>query len=1834
VLRKVAIANRGEAAMRFLNAAGEYGVERGAPLETVALYTEADANSWFVREADHAVNLGPTMTIDPATGARQHTYLDLAVLETALRLSGADAVWPGWGFVAENPDFVRMCERIGVRFIGPSAAAMDLLGDKIAAKRVAESANVPVVPWSQGPVQTVDDAMEHARRIGFPVVVKAAAGGGGRGIRVVTAESELSAAFTSARAEAASAFGDTTLFLEAQVVGGRHLEVQVAADNAGTVWTVGLRDCSVQRRRQKVLEESAAVDLGHDLQQTILESARRLCRAVEYTNVGTVEFLVRPDTGEFYFLEVNTRLQVEHTVTEAVTGIDLVKLQLDIAAGAPLIGAPPEIRGHAVEVRLNAEDPRRGFMPSPGRVVELRIPQGPSIRTDAGLVVGDTIAAEFDSMIAKVIAWGRDRNEALARLRRSLARSAAVIEGGTTNRRFLMALLDNTEIRNGHVDTTWLDRALAAGTLLDSPDAPLAMISAAVEAYRQDHSDALEQFAGMAAHGRLDQVDVETATIDLEYEGDRRTFRVLRRNGAEFDVSVDGDVDAGVIGVRVDELGEFERRVTIGDLELPSTIVISGPLITVEVGHSVYRIVRGYGGLVRAESQCVVAKVAVEVGDTVEPGDLLLIAEAMKMESPIMAPFAGRVSEIIAGAGTLVGAGDPIIRIEALDDAAGNDPAQLSFASLVPLHKDSVESDAAALTRLVLGQDLSDETMTGTIARVGGLSFEAGMHLLGIAADRMALFTDVTNSETGAQQRTVRPDLLLFALRAPDRIAEVAPAGFVARLRRMLGHYGLTEISQSTELTDALYGIWRAESRLNRIAQLSALLLQGWLDIEHDPVTSAELVDVLDGLITAAEATYPTVSDLARAVRYRLVEYPAIEALRTTDEERAEQLLSSAGSREETLAALLGLPAPLDRYLVTATGREDLSTVALEALVRRTHRHRRLEPFTALPGTDQIVGVQSARATPTDPVQMVAVCGPSSRLRELLSRAAEAVQSTSATTDSVEVEVFLRDADPVLDAAVLEYAVATELAGLVAGPRHVTAVITWWRGGRGIEDRAQRHCTFTGTGGALTVVDRLAGLHPATADRLELWRLDGFEISAMNAPDGIHLIKAVAKENRQDERLMALLEVFDLDIDVNSTGAQRFPHLATQLSQAAIAIRRARAALPDPSISLSNRIVVYAEPAWTPTDADLQAVIVDLLPLTRGLGLEKVIGSVRVVDADTGEHTEEIIHITTPPTVGVMIGRTKPSPSRIRPMSDYRRRVVAMQRRGLVYPYEIIELLVGTGATHTELPVGEFVEYDFVDQGFEPVSRPRGENTARIVTGLMESRPRGSGATIKRVLILNEPSRDLASLAEPECRRIVAALDLAAELGVPVEWYAVSSGARIAMDSGTENLDWTATVLRKIIEFTQAGGEINVVVVGVNVGAQSYFDAEATMLMHTSGVLIMVGRSAMVLTGKQALEFSGGVAAEDNTGIGGYERIAGPNGQAQFWVPDVESACALLFRHYDSSLPQGGYIETSDPADRDISSYPHQNDGTGASFAQVGDIFSATHNPDRKRPFDIRSVMSAVRDQDAVPLERWTGWQDAENVVAWDTRLGGFAVSLIGIESRNLRRRLPRPVDGADSWTAGTLFPQSSKKLARVINGASGRRPLVFLANLSGFDGSPESMRKLQLEYGAEIGRAIVNFRGPIVFTVISRYHGGAYVVFSKALNANMEVSALEGSRASVIGGAPAAAVVFTREVRARVRQDGAVGALEKELAEAGAEEQPLIRHRLHELIGKITTEIQAAVAREFDDVHTVERARRVGSIDHIVTPSDLRPYLIGAVRRGLDRTRTETPPTEGKSHA
>ncbi|MGH3295558.1 MAG: carboxyl transferase domain-containing protein, partial [Trebonia sp.] len=596
------------------------------------------------------------------------------------------------------------------------------------------------------------------------------------------------------------------------------------------------------------------------------------------------------------------------------------------------------------------------------------------------------------------------------------------------------------------------------------------------------------------------------------------------------------------------------------------------------------------------------------------------------------------------------------------------------------------------------------------------------------------------------------------------------------------------------------------------------------------------------------------------------------------------------------------------------------------------------------------------------------------------------------------------------------------------------------------------------------------------------------------------------------------------------------------------------------------------------------------------------------------ELTEVAVWTTLDASRSVRLHMGPPPTEPLLPLDDYRQKVQRAARRGNVYPYELTDLLAG--------PDGRFVEHDLdADGALVPVDRPKGRNSAAIVAGVVSTPTALHPDGVTRVVLLGDPTKSLGALSEPECARVMAALDLAERMRVPVEWFALSSGARISMSSGTENLDWVAAALKRIVEFTQAGGEINIVVAGITVGVQPYWNAEATMLMHTKGILVMTPDSAMVLTGKQSLDFSGGVSAEDNFGIGGYDRVMGPNGQAQYWAPSLAAACDVLMAHYDHAYIAPGEDAprkalSGDPVDRDVSGYPHPV--AGSDFATIGQIFSPEHNPDRKKPFDIRTVMRALSDQDHAVLERWAGMADADTSVVQDVHLGGRPVCLIGIESRSVPRRGFPPTDGPDTYTAGTLFPQSSKKTARALNAASGNRPVVVLANLSGFDGSPESMRKLQLEYGAEIGRAIVNFRGPIVFCVISRYHGGAFVVFSKALNPSMTVLALEGSFASVLGGAPAAAVVFAAEVSNRTATDPRVAGLQARLGESDAGDRGALSAQLAEAQAAVRAEKLGEVAAEFDRIHSIQRAVEVGSVDAIISVAKLRPAIIEAIERGL----------------
>ena len=1820
MFERIAVVNRGEPAVRLVRAVRELDEEHGRSTRVIALHTEAERRATFVRAADEAVLLR-----SPAGG--RSAYLDHDELARALTVSRADAAWVGWGFVAEDPAFAELCATLGVAFIGPPPEAMRRLGDKVEAKLLAEQTGVPVAPWSGGPVRDVADGREHAAHIGYPLIVKARSGGGGRGIRTVRSEGELEDALERTQAEALRTFGDPVVFMERLVEGGRHIEVQVVADAHGGVWAPGVRDCSVQRRNQKLVEESASPALSPGQDAHLRASASALVRAAGYVGAGTVEFLYQPAEQLFTFLEVNTRLQVEHPVTEATTGLDIVKLQLHVAAGGRLEGDPPAEHGHAVEARLNAEDAEHDFAPSPGTVELLRLPSGPGIRVDTGISVGDVIPPDYDSMIAKIIAWGRDRPEALARLRCALRETTVVLRGGTTTRSFLLALLDEPDVVAGTADTGWLDRR-GAGDLAGGAgrDAHVALVQVALDVCEAQEARDREAFLASARGGRPRAVEEVGRTVELGHGGQVYRLGVVQVARGRYAVELDGvrlDVD-------LDRLSGLESLLTMAGVR-SRVVSVSGPSgHLVEVDGSSYRVTQDDAGVLRAPAPAVVVSVAAGVGDEVEAGQPVVVLESMKMETPVRAPFAGRLREVLVGVNTQVDAGAPLVRLDRLGEAdAVVEGARVAFPATAEEAATDPRTTARALLQalraLVTGYDVDAQhgrRLVDEYGRVRGQLPDDDEELLHAELEVLTAFADLC--ELSRNRPTAAEETELEAVHSPrehfhtylhslDLEREALPDGFRVRLSRVLRHYGVTDLEPGPELQEAVHRIFLAQQRAAGQVPAVAAMLDRWLTagLPLEGTAGTEVAEVLDRLVVATQLRFPAVGDLARALRYQAVERPLVEQARGRVLAQAERLVDElaaapdAPDRDRRMEALVASPEPLVRLLAQrARDPEPVPEILLEVLTRRYYRVRALQDVRASrrAGLPCVTGSFELAGSVLRLVALTAGVEDLPRLGEVLGE----------PDPSLVVDLHVTWPDRPADADALADALreALEPVPALRAGRRVTVSV-------GTATGAVEHLTFRPGPDGLEEERVIRGLHPLTGQRLDLWRLKNFDGTRLPSPEDTYLFHVVAKDNPADERLIAMAEVRDVTPVRDAAGqVVGFPAVERLLAGCLDGIRRAQAQRGAKRRLDHNRIFLYAWPSIELPLSELSGFVKATAPLTAGAGLEEIVLLSRLQQEEGAPAREVAVRFSIRPGAGVGMTVTDRPTEPLRTLDEYTQKVLRSRARGAVYPYELAPMLAG--------PAGTFVEHDLDGDGrLVPVDRPRGRNAAGIVAGLVTTPTDRYPEGITRVALLGDPTKALGTVAEPECALVIAALDLAQERGLPVEWFALSSGARISMDSGTENMDWVARALRRIITFTQAGGEINVVVAGINVGAQPYWNAEATMLMHTRGILVMTPDSAMVLTGKHSLDYSGGVSAEDNFGLGGYDRVMGPNGQAQYWAPNLSAACDLLMTHYDHAYTAPGErwarpAPTTDPRDRDVRDFPH--DHPSSDFTTVGDVFSPVANPERKKPFDIRTVMRAVVDQDHPVLERWAGTADADTSVVYDAHLGGHPVGLIGIESRAIPRRGRVPADGPDQWTAGTLFPRSSKKTARAINACSGNRPLVVLANLSGFDGSPESLRGLQLEYGAEIGRAMVNFDGPVVFCVISRYHGGAFVVFSGVLNDNLQVLAVEGSFASVIGGAPAAAVVFASEVDRRTAADPRVQQAEAEAASAAEVEQAHLRVGLAELRAAVRSEKLGEVAAEFEAVHDIERARRVGSVHDIVPAAELRLRLIEAVERGMDR--------------
>ncbi len=447
MFRKILVANRGEIALRIIRAARELGIE------TVAVFSEADRDSLHVRLADEAVCIGP-----PPSSA---SYLHIPRIISAAEVTAADAIHPGYGFLSENAHFAEVCESCHIRFIGPSTEMIRSMGDKAVARKTVAAVGVPVTPGSEGVLGSADEAVSVAQSLGYPVIIKAAAGGGGKGMRIATDEASLRNGVMTAQAEAEANFGSGEIYLERYVERPRHIEFQIFGDKQGNVVHLGERECSIQRRHQKLIEESPSVALSADLRERMGAAAVKAARSIRYEGAGTIEFLLGPD-GVFYFMEMNTRIQVEHPVTEEVTRLDLIKAQIAVAAGEPLPWKQEEIaiQGHAIECRVNAERPNQNFQPSPGTVKYFHSPGGPGVRVDSHLYSGYVVPPYYDSMVAKIICWGRDREESIGRMRRALTET--VVEGIDTTLAFHIEVLADEKFLKGEIHTGYLEEFLSA----------------------------------------------------------------------------------------------------------------------------------------------------------------------------------------------------------------------------------------------------------------------------------------------------------------------------------------------------------------------------------------------------------------------------------------------------------------------------------------------------------------------------------------------------------------------------------------------------------------------------------------------------------------------------------------------------------------------------------------------------------------------------------------------------------------------------------------------------------------------------------------------------------------------------------------------------------------------------------------------------------------------------------------------------------------------------------------------------------------------------------------------------------------------------------------------------------------------------------------------------------------------------------------------------------------------------------------------------------------------------------------------------------------------------
>ncbi|MBU1382193.1 hypothetical protein KKD49_15270, partial [Myxococcota bacterium] len=1205
-------------------------------------------------------------------------------------------------------------------------------------------------------------------------------------------------------------------------------------------------------------------------------------------------------------------------------------------------------------------------------------------------------------------------------------------------------------------------------------------------------------------------------------------------------------------------------------------------------------------GIVRSPAPSIVTSIHVGVDEIVKKGDRLFTLEAMKMELIVSAQEAGRIEKIEVHPGSQVFAGGTLLRMSSTDSGDKKELLLKNFEKK-PGYAEALELFNGAL----FGFECSDREIDSSLKILADIPEEhlppAVNSIFSTLINTSRLFEITSplrsfNVIQGKSGPASGRALLSILIRRPAAVIHTLPHDFRQKLMDVLGVYGVNVLETGPDLTYALYRLRKVlnSSDLKRRALTDLLTFIAGFDSSALPAPPVELYSALHVFSTDVKGSSHQ-TDLAESIRNSLFEITSINREFTSYRNAFSELINKNVDDDLLEKAIMKLPSlelvpiwnlPLERIINL-----DISGKMIRRMWGDYIKDVHPLQITFAGCSSFNVFEESGKQEKTR-LSVILPCG--MEFSELF-RLIHIHKAWSLEIFTVNNISLLDDLAGIMNESHLDYREIT-----------ITSVID----NETVSYRSP-------IGGAYVIDTTLCQIHPASARRMKMWKFSDFKMKKISYSEGVTLFEASAREFPEDRRLIAFTEVVFPALDSTRT-VKRLPEVEKNFRNACQAIRDAQFGKSFAERLHWNHLIMHVSPLPELTQSEMMSIAKDLTPHGARLGLDQVVVYTEKKIGDTLRTLS--FRIRGRGNEGFHFEIEDPAETLIKPLNEEEKQEIKARRKGLNSPQTILRIILRDVGGRT---TGAFRQFDILmdpstgEQKYFELSGGYNLNQS-IIFGVLSVPTQAHPDGLKRVVILSNPLRNMGSLSEDECRRIIAAMDLAKDQGLSVYWLPVSAGAKIDFDSGTENLDWTALVLRKIVNFTEQGGIIDILVAGVNVGAQSYFDAEATMVGTTRGFLVMTQDGSMVLTGKRALDFSGAVSAEDNLGIGGCERVMGPSGQAQALVNDLSDGHKLLLEHADlitHNKSHSSVITTEDDFVRDITSFSYPTE-FNHGFKIVGDIFSEEFNPGRKKQFSVKPVMDAVRDRDSVVVDRWSYLTEgAEGVFVWETRIGGIACGLLGIDAVSYPRIGAIPPDGPENWSPSTLFPRGSYKLARGINAFNEQLPLVIFANLSGFDGSPESMRKWQLIHGAEIGRAIVNYKGPILLVVLSRYHGGAYVVFSTALNNQMEAVALKGSYASVIGGKAAANVVFSSQISRQVENDSSIRELKTKISEAKGRKKIILEAQLSELRAALNAKYSNELAVKFDSVHSVERAARVGSLKSVIEPSSLRPYIIDFLR-------------------